>query len=394
MILGGNTTGRSGLSFTDCSRIIIEDMSLIGFGDKNTRVGNSDVIAFFNCGTPTIVTGCSLDGGAARGIWTKSGSGYILTENSSSNMNMDGIDIDAFTSRSLVQINTTTGNIRYGLFVEEGSKYNQLIYNTSVSNSIGINVFSSAAGPTSCNDFIANTCMANRRGLRVGGAKEYSTNSTNGIVTIITNRSDSNFFLNNVVRDTPASTNISDAAICAQVFGSENYFSQNSLISNAKDYSQTDSAVFFNFPFTSTPFALTYADWQSCYFWYGADSSLSADPNANGSSNLLDYALVQNPLAPASPILPVSGYDGTTPNGPWVTLTYRHNKKATDLIYETWSSTDLTNWTLQNAEGINVIQEIVNSDVDGDGTTELCRTRIKLGANETKRFLRLQIRKN
>jgi parallel beta-helix repeat protein len=395
MILGGNTTGRSGLSFTDCSRIIIEDMSLIGFGDKNTRIGNSDVIAFFNCGTPTIVTGCFLDGGAARGIWTKSGSGYILTENSSSNMNMDGIDIDAFTSRSLVQINTTTGNIRYGLFVEEGSKYNQLIYNTSVSNSIGINVFSSVAGPTSCNDFLANTCMANRRGLRVGGAKEYSTNSTNGIVTIITNRSDSNFFFNNVVRDTPASTNTSDAAICAQVFGSENYFSQNSLISNAKDYSQTDSAVFFNFPFTSTPFALTYADWQSRYFWYGADSSLTADPNQNGSTNLMEYALSQNPLAVGSiPSPPSVTYDSITRYGPWANFTYRHNKTATDLTYEIWSSTDLTDWTLQNADGVNVIQETANSDMDGDGTAELLRTRIKVGPTETKHFFKLGIRKN
>jgi parallel beta-helix repeat protein len=395
MILGGNTGGRSGVSFTDCSRILIENVSLHNFGDKNTRVGNSDVIAFFNCGTPTIVTGCSLDGGAARGIWTKSGSGYIITENSSANMNMDGIDVDAFTSRSLVQMNTTTANIRYGLLVEEGSKYNQIISNTSVSNSMGINIFSSAAGPTSYNSFIANTCMSNKRGLRVGGAKEYSTNSTNGMVTTITNRSDSNFIFNNVVRDTQSSANISDAAICSQVFGSENYFSQNSLISNAKDYSQTDSAVFFNFPFTSPSFAFTYADWQTRYFWYGADSSLTADPNQNGSPNLMEYALGQNPLAvgiPSSP--PFATYDSTTANGPWSTLTYRHNKTANDLTYDIWSSTDLTNWTLQNADGVNVLQETVNSDVNGDGTTELLRTRIKLGSTETKRFFKLGVRKN
>jgi parallel beta-helix repeat protein len=394
-ILGGNTTGRSGLSFTDCSRIIIEDISLIGFGDKNTRVENSDVIAFFNCGTPTIVTGCFLDGGAARGIWTKSGSGYIISENSSANMNMDGIDIDAFTSRSLVQMNTTTANIRYGLLVEEGSKYNQLISNTCVSNSMGINAYSYGAGPTSYNSFIANTCQANGRGLRVGGRKEYSTDSTNGIVTTITNYSDSNFFFNNVIRDTPSSTDASDAAICAQANASENYFLQNYLISNAKDYSQTDSAVFFNFPFTSPSLALTYAGWQSRYFWYGADSALTADPNQNGSTNLMEYALSQNPLAVGStPSAPFASYDSTTANGPWSTLTYRHNNTATDLIYETWSSTDLTNWTLQNADGVNVFQETANSDVDGNGTTELLRTRIRLGSTETKRFFKLGIRKN
>jgi len=395
MILGGNTGGRSGVSFTDCSRILIENVSLHNFGDKNTRVGNSDVIAFFNCGTPTIVTGCSLDGGAARGIWTKSGSGYIITENSSANMNMDGIDVDAFTSDSLVQMNTTTGNIRYGFLVEEGSQHNQLICNTSVSNLMGINVYASAAGPTSYNSFIGNTCQSNPRGLRVGGGISTYTNISTGMVTTTTNRSDSNFFFNNAVRNTLSSTNTSDAAICAQVRASENYFSQNSLISNAKDYSVTNSAVFFNFPFTSPSFALTYADWLSQYFWYGADTSLTADPNQNGSPNLMEYAFGQNPLAvgtPSSP--PFATYDSTTANGPWSTLTYRHNKTANDLTYDIWSSTDLTNWTLQNADGVNVLQETVNSDVNGDGTTELLRTRIKLGSTETKRFFKLGVRKN
>jgi hypothetical protein len=109
----------------------------------------------------------------------------------------------------------------------------------------------------------------------------------------------------------------------------------------------------------------------------------------------MEYALGQNPLAvgiPSSP--PFATYDSTTANGPWSTLTYRHNKTANDLTYDIWSSTDLTNWTLQNADGVNVLQETVNSDVDGDGTTELLRTRIKLGSTETKRFFKLGVRKN
>jgi hypothetical protein len=109
----------------------------------------------------------------------------------------------------------------------------------------------------------------------------------------------------------------------------------------------------------------------------------------------MEYALGQNPLAvgiPSSP--PFAAYDSTTANGPWTTLTYRYNNTATDLIYETWSSTDLIHWTLQNADGVYVIQETVNSNVDGDGTTKLLRTRIKLGPSETKRFLKLGVRKN
>jgi len=322
-------------------------------------------------------------------------------------MNMDGIDIDAFTSSSLVQMNTTTANIRNGLFVEEGAKYNQLVFNTSASNSRGINVYSSAVGPTSYNSFIGNTCQSNPRGLYVGGGISTNTNTSTGTVTTQTNRSDSNFFFNNVVRNTLASTNTSDAAICAAVRASENYFSQNSLISNAKDFSVTNSAVFFNFPFTSPSFALTYADWQSRYFWYGADSSLTADPNQNGSTNLMEYAFGQNPLARGSvssqPVFDLSASYVILPGDPgkyiiifsdWPALTYRHNKIATDLTYEIWSSTDLANWTLQNTDGVNVIEETINSNVDGDGTIELLRTRIKPGSGETKRFLKLGVRKN
>jgi hypothetical protein len=109
----------------------------------------------------------------------------------------------------------------------------------------------------------------------------------------------------------------------------------------------------------------------------------------------MEYALGQNPLAVDTPFSPsFITYDSTTANGPWAIFTYRHNKTATDLTYDIWSSTDLANWTLQNADGVNVFQETANSDVDGDGTTELSRTRTKLDPNETKRFFKLGIRKN
>ena len=379
MILGGNTTGRSGLSFANCSRIIIENMTLNDFGDKNTRVGNSDVIAFAGCGTPCIVTGCTINGGSSRGIWTKGNSlsstaGFILSDNWISNVNMDGIDFDVTTASSLAMDNTCSKNIRYGIFTEEGANLNHLIRNSCNSNEIGFNLYSSATNNTIRNTLVANTCTANQRGIRMGAANPWETSQ--------------NFAFNNQIYGSTSS------GIDAQARGSANYFSQNFFSGNAANLGSTSSAVFFNPPVANPALALTYADWQSGYFWYGLDSSLSSDPNLNGNTNLLEYALVQNPLTPSPSILPTSGYDPITVNGPWATLTYRHNKKATDLIYETWSSTDLKNWTLHNVDGINVIQETVNSDVDGDGTTELCRTRIKLGANETRRFLKLQIRKN
>jgi len=379
-ILGGNTTARPGLSFANCSRVIIENMTLNDFGDKATRVVNSDVIAFAGCGTPCIVTGCTINGGAARGIWTKgnslaSTSGFILTDNSISNVNMDGIDFDVTTASSLAMDNTCTKNVRYGIFTEEGANLNHLIRNTCNSNEIGLNLYSSATYNTIRNTLVANTCTANQRGIRFGALSPWETSQ--------------NFAFNNQIYD------CTSCAIDAQNIGSSNYLSQNILSGNVTNFASTTTAVFFNPPVSSFSLSTSYTDWLARYFWYGADSSLTADPNQNGSTNLMEYALSQNPLAvgiPSSP--PFAAYDSTTANGPWANFTYRHNKTATDLTYEIWSSTDLANWTLQNADGVNVFQETTNSDLDGDGTTELLRTRTKLDPNETKRFFKLGVRKN
>jgi hypothetical protein len=308
-------------------------------------------------------------------------------------MNMDGIDMDAYASYSLVQFNSTPSNIRSGLFVEEAAKYNQLIGNSTSFNAFGINVYSYAAGPTSYNSFIANTCEANTRGLRTGGAIIKNTNSTTKVVTSITNRTEHNFFFNNVVHQTPKSSNSSDAAICAQNYGSENYFSRHSLNSNVKDYSDTASAVFFNSPFITTTFtpALGYLNWQESFVWMASTSQPNADPNQNGVPNLLEYALDLNPLSQTSPTLPVVGWDMNTPDGPWLTFTYRHNLKASDLTYEILSSEDLQNWSVLSVDEVTTFSDIVDPNPDGDGSSELLRIRTMTDPSLSKLFLRLRV---
>jgi len=390
---GQNTTGRNGVTFSNCSRFVIDQMNWKNFGVKITRVSGSDVLALLSCGTPSIVQNCTLDGGAARGIWAKSGSGHILSENSSANMNMDGIDMDAYVSYSLIQFNSTVGNIRSGLFVEEAAKYNQLIGNSTSSNPIGINVYSMLAGPTSYNSFIANTCQANARGLRAGGAIAKTTNSTTKVVTAITNRTEHNFFFNNAISQTPKSSITSDAAICAQAYGSENYFARHSLTSNVKDYSDTTSAVFFNSPLstdTVTP-SLGYFDWQQSFVWSASTSLPSADPNQNGVPNLLEYALDLNPLSQTPPTLPSVGWNTSTPDGPWFTFTYRHNLKADDLTYEILSSEDLQTWSVLNVDEVSTFSETVDANPDGDGSCELLRIRTLADPSLNKLFLRLRV---
>ena len=388
---GQSSTGRNGLTFSNCSRFIIDQVNWLNFGSKTTRVTGSDVLALLSCRTPSIVQKCNLNGGAARGIWAKSGSGHILSDNSSANMNMDGIDVDAFASYSLVQFNSTFGNIRYGLFVEEAAKYNQLVGNLSRSNSMGINVYSSAVGPTAYNSFVANTCQGNARGIRTGGAVIRSTNS--GIVTTKTNRTEHNFFFNNVIRDTPTSTNKSDAGICAQVQGGENYFSRHYLSNNSPDYSETNTAVFFNPPFSITPLRSpsTYLDWQTAQSWSTPSNLPEADPNKNGVPNLLEYALDLNPLSQNPPTLPLVGWDTSTPDGPWLTFTYRHNLKAQDLSYEILVSEDLQTWSALNVDEISTFFETVEANPDGDGSSELLRIRTLPNPTSNKLFLRLRV---
>ena len=376
VILGGNTTGRPGLSFANCSKVIIENMSFYNFGDKNTRVGSSDVIAFDGCTTPCMVTACTINGGAARGIWTKGNSisstaGFILSDNSVSNVNMDGIDFDITTANSLAMDNTCSNNIRYGIFTEEGANLNQLIRNICANNEIGLNVYSKENYNTIRNTFVGNTCTGNQRGIRFGAASPWETSQ--------------NFAFNNLISGSTSS------AIDGQGLGSANYLSQNVLSGNIANLASTASAVFFNPPVGSLSLSSTYAAWLSQYFWYGADTSLTADPNQNGVSNLLEYALDLNPLSQNPPTLPFVAWDTNTTDGPWLTFTYRRNKSAMDLTYGVQTSTDLITWSSIIPNQTSLVSEVANSNPDGDGTSELLRIRIKTSPTESKRFVRLNV---
>ena len=233
VIDGQNTTGRNGMTFTYSSKILVKDVILRNFGDKNTRATGSDIIVFAGCKDPGIVDSCTLDGGASRGIWTRgitasSLSGMVFIDNTISNVNMDGIDFDIATSSSTALYNTSQNNIRYGIFIEEGSKYVQAIGNTCSGNDIGINFYAYDAGPTEKNLAVANTLSANKRGLRFGSQSGFFTQS--------------NFAFNNRISSSTSS------AIDAQNYGSENYLSENTLSSNTADLASLTTCVFFNPP--------------------------------------------------------------------------------------------------------------------------------------------------
>jgi hypothetical protein len=243
---GQNTTGRNGITLESCSYVLIDQMSFNNFGDKNTRVADSDSIKLEGCTSPVAVGYCVINGGAARGIWSKGGlqstSNLIFTDNIINNVNMDGIDLDVTSSGMLAKFNNCNDNIRYGVFVEEGANLNHVIANTCSGNEIGFNIFSNVVTGTRNNNFIANKSISNQRGIRFGAT---TTKTTSG-----------NFAFNNSIASCLTGIN-------AQRFGSENYCSQHYFNNNTTDVSDTASAVFFNSPFVSDP----YAPWGGAFNW-------------------------------------------------------------------------------------------------------------------------------
>jgi len=231
---GQNTTGRNGITLESCSYILIDQMRFNSFGDKNIRVTGSEPIKLEGCLSPTAVGYCTINEGAARGIWMKGGaqstSNLILTDNTINNLNMDGIDFDVTSSGMLAKFNNCNDNIRYGIFAEEGADRNQVLANTCSGNEIAFNIFSNVITGTINNSFIANKSISNQRGIRFGAT---STKTTSG-----------NFAFNNSITSCVI-------GIDAQNFGSQNYCSQNYLYNNTVDLSAIASAVFFNSPFLS-----------------------------------------------------------------------------------------------------------------------------------------------
>jgi hypothetical protein len=79
-----------------------------------------------------------------------------------------------------------------------------------------------------------------------------------------------------------------------------------------------------------------------------------------------------------------------TPDGPWLTFTYRHNLRASDLTYEILSSEDLQNWSVLSVDEVTTFSDIVDANPDGDGSSELLRIRTMTDPALNKLFLRLR----
>ena len=126
------------------------------------------------------------------------------------------------------------------------------------------------------------------------------------------------------------------------------------------------------------------ADTAATYF----TGNPTADSNSNGYSDLLEYAFANNRLTPA--VLPVPSIQTLDVGGiqaTYLTLNFRLNTAAADVVLEPASSTDLDFWSPAN---MNLHERTDNPD---GTTTFLLRSEFPVNDESIPRlFLRLQAR--
>ena len=233
--IDGGTTSSSGaghgaIYFTGCSMFQIDGMTLQNFGTSGTRVGGSDVVRIDHGSTPRIFTRNTIINGSARGFWLATGGVRdVVSDNTVSGVQMDGVDCDESTYASLVKFNYLHNNSRYGVFLEQSASQNCVAGNIcNYNSSYDIGCYNNSSSPRSAtadNSVICNSLLGDN-GLRNG-----STGDGNSVT------SSDNFFFDNTVMS---------ANIQSQLFGANNYYSQNYMGNSSLSTSGTE--VFFNSP--------------------------------------------------------------------------------------------------------------------------------------------------
>lgn len=110
--------------------------------------------------------------------------------------------------------------------------------------------------------------------------------------------------------------------------------------------------------------------------WIYSVTDPSGDLDADGMSNLLEYALHTNPTAPDAVRLPSIALEGS-----FLTLTYSKVTSATDIQYVVEKSSDLLTWTAANP---------TNEILDTQANVQTIKAKVaRNGA--TQLFLRLRI---
>jgi hypothetical protein len=120
-------------------------------------------------------------------------------------------------------------------------------------------------------------------------------------------------------------------------------------------------------------------------------TAFSGDPNADvdgdGIIAFLEYAIASSDSVPSIGALPVGGIASHDPGSgvpdDFLTLTFRRNLAADDVIYQVEVATGLSTWSAATT--------LVSSTHNGDGTaTETHRSNVPV-SSEVRQFIRLKV---
>ena len=180
---------------------------------------------------PLFIYRCNIYGNNSRGIWSHCATRVHAIANNCSGNNLDGIDLDAHAIDCTALFNTSNGNRRHGVFIEEGVDHNIVFGNTLNDNfGTGVHVWNEEVKQnTGPNVVSANECNSNYRGTSVGGRADDKT-------------AHDNLFFNNVTR-----YNRQNGILAGNSKAKGNYFTQCVVSQNVgEDVAAQGSAFFFN----------------------------------------------------------------------------------------------------------------------------------------------------
>lgn len=147
--------------------------------------------------------------------------------------------------------------------------------------------------------------------------------------------------------------------------------------------------------FVPSSSASTYADWQAGISWNGGDNTTeSGDPDKDGLSNLIEYALNTHPLqstARAEVMSLTRESDGGTD---YLALTFTRNRNAQDVQYVVETASDLSSWStaFDFAAGVDISNATNVSVLSEDANEQNVKVRVPYTGNDL--FFRIRVVNN
>jgi hypothetical protein len=133
--------------------------------------------------------------------------------------------------------------------------------------------------------------------------------------------------------------------------------------------------------------------WEAQFWTLGGGNPAhgpAGDPDGDGVSNLLEYALDSNPVTPGMTQIPLARTAVNPADGkPYMTFTYRRRTGASGLVYTVQVSETLGSWISGPTE-----TEEIGSTANPGGDSETVLVRIKPALNtpgKPRKFARLQV---